>query len=338
MKRSSQGRPSWSKSWSTSGTGTLWVPSRRAVLSGMTAGAAALLIGCGSDGNSSSGGGTSTGGRGGSGGSGTGGRGGAGGAGGSGGSGGTGGADAGAADGAADAATAGADASVADGAADRFLESDGLLVAPDGSLVAVDSAAPAAPSLLCTRRAQQIVGPFPAANVQLDRADIRSDPADSNLVKSGVPLTVVLRVGSKGMLGCTPMKGAIVNAWQCDAAGVYASYSSQGTAKNQYLRGYQMTDGSGVVTFQTIYPGSYAGRCVHFHFSVRMSASQNFPNDAFVGQLYFPDEITDEVLMQTGYSARNRLRNAQDDYYKSDMLGTVTRMGAGYLAELELAV
>jgi protocatechuate 3,4-dioxygenase beta subunit len=208
---------------------------------------------------------------------------------------------------------------------------------PDGSMVAADGPA-SVPMLACTKRSAQIVGPYPAANVQLNRSDIRSDPADRNLVKPGVPLQVVIRVGAKAMLGCSPLKGAIVNAWQCDATGVYASYASQGTAANQYLRGWQATDDSGVVVFQTIYPGSYAGRCVHFHFSVRKDASQTFPDDAFVGQLYFPDAITDDVLLQSPYSNKNRVTNAQDAYYKSDMLGTVTRQGAGYLAELELAV
>jgi protocatechuate 3,4-dioxygenase beta subunit len=98
-----------------------------------------------------------------------------------------------------------------------------------------------------------------------------------------------------------------------------------------------MTDSAGVVVFQTIYPGSYVGRCVHTHFSVRM-ASQSFPDGGFVGQLYFPDDITTQVLMQPGYNSRDRVTNAQDGFYKSDMLGKVTREGNGYIAQLELAV
>jgi protocatechuate 3,4-dioxygenase beta subunit len=197
---------------------------------------------------------------------------------------------------------------------------------------------PIAPDLACTTRNQQIVGPYPAADVQLDRSDIRSDPADSNLVKPGVPLRVVIRVGSRNGADCLPMTGAVVNAWQCDAAGQYASYASLGTANNQFLRGYQVTDGAGVVEFQTIYPGSYAGRTVHFHFSVRMSPSITFPDGAFVGQLYFPDAVTDEVLMQAPYSSVGRLKNAEDSFYRDDMLGKVSRAGDGWLAQLELGV
>jgi protocatechuate 3,4-dioxygenase beta subunit len=174
--------------------------------------------------------------------------------------------------------------------------------------------------------------------VQLERSDIRSDPGDNNLVKPGVPLRVVIRVGSKNGAECLPMKGAVVNAWQCDAAGQYASYDSLGTAMNQFLRGYQLTDGSGVVEFQTIYPGSYPGRSVHVHFSVRMNPSISFPDGAFVGQLYFPDEVTDDVLMRPPYNSAGRLKNAQDAFYQDDMLGKVSRLGDGWLAQLELAV
>src|SRR5437764_12536545 len=38
----------------------------------------------------------------------------------------------------------------------------------------------------------------------------------------------------------------------------------------KFLRGYQITDGNGQVTFTTIYPGWYSGRAVHIHFMVRL--------------------------------------------------------------------
>jgi protocatechuate 3,4-dioxygenase beta subunit len=278
----------------------LWVPkpTRRTILSGAVSGAA-LLFGCGNEKSVTGGSGGSGGASGGNGGNG----------GGSGGS--SGGMDAGA---------------------------DGVVLDSDARPYA--DANPGVPDLACTTRNPQIVGPYPAADVQLQRSDIRSDPGDSNLVKPGVPLRVVIRVGRKNGAECLPMKGAVVNAWQCDATGQYASYAALGTASNQFLRGYQLTDGSGVVEFQTIYPGSYAGRTVHVHFSVRMSASVSYPNGAgaFVGQLYFPDDVTDEVLMRPPYSSAGRLKNAQDSFYSDDMLGAVSRTGDGWLAQLELAV
>jgi hypothetical protein len=242
-----------SNRWSKSETGGLWLPqpSRRTILSGAVGGVA-LLLGCGSEkpaktdgGDAGREGGADTGGPGGM--------------------------------------EAGVDGHV-DAGQDLALEAGqdlapdaGQDLAPDVTQNLVRDARedvvydlhPETASLECTERAQQIVGPYPAPGVQLERSDIRSDPGDNGLVKPGAPLRVVIRVGSKGDAGCRPLHGAVVNAWQCDATGQYASYTVLGTGMNMFLRGYQLTDASGVVEFQTIYPGSYPGRTVHIHFAVR---------------------------------------------------------------------
>ena len=324
MARSSNG-------WSRSADGALWVPTRRAVVSGVTAGAASLLLGCGQSGKGTPGAGGEGGSEmsGGTGGLGTGGRATGGMSGSTGGMTGTGGAG----DGTGGAGTGG----MGTGGAGTGGSGTGGAAGPDGGTMAGPDAQ-AGTELACTTRSEQIVGPFPAPNVQLNRADIRSDPGDNNLVKPGVPMKVVLKVGQKQGTRCVPMKGAVINIWQCDAGGLYSGYSSEGSGKNQFLRGYQMTDGSGVVEFTTIYPGSYSGRCVHNHFSVRMNGMVSFPSGGFVGQMYFPDEVTDEVLKMAPYKATGRTRNSQDGFYKKDMLATVTRMGGTWVAELELAV
>jgi protocatechuate 3,4-dioxygenase beta subunit len=299
----------------TSRFATVPKPTRRTILSGAVGGVT-LLFGCGKEKPVAGGSGGGGGGHAGAGGAGNGGAGGLG----------TGGAGGIAVD--AGAGGAGGSAYPGNDARDGAISSDSSL----------DPDAAGGPDLACTTRNPQIIGPYPAPDVQLNRSDIRSDPGDMNLVKAGVPLRVVIRVGSKSGASCLPMKGAVVNAWQCDAAGQYASYASLGTAMNQFLRGYQVTDGSGVVEFQTIYPGSYPGRSVHVHFSVRMNPTIAFPDGAFVGQLYFPDEVTDEILMQPPYSAVGRLKNAQDAFYSADMLGALSRTSDGWLAQLELGV
>jgi protocatechuate 3,4-dioxygenase beta subunit len=340
-----------SQKWSKSGSGRLWLPepNRRSVIAGGAASAAALLLGCGG-GSGGSGMGPSPEGRGSGGAPGTAGsRGGTAGAGpaGTGGAGpaGTGGgssaADAG---GASDAAAGTGGAKGTGGAMGTGGASGSDAAASDtgnggnGGMMASDAANTPSAGLKCTRRGEQIVGPFPASSVQLNRSDIRSDPANGNAVKPGVPLRLVIKVGKGSASACTPMANAVVNVWQCDAAGVYSAYASQGSAGKQFLRGYQTTDSTGTVEFVTIYPGSYSGRCVHIHFSVRMSPTVSFPSGGFVSQLYFPDEVTDEVLTQPGYNARGRTRNAQDGYYRRDVLVTPTKMAGGWLAELELAV
>jgi hypothetical protein len=69
-----------------------------------------------------------------------------------------------------------------------------------------------------------------------------------------------------------------------------------------------------------------------------MSPSVIFPDGAFVGQLYFPDAVTDEVLLRPPYASAGRTKNAQDGFYKDDMLATMSRTSDGWLAQLELGV
>ena len=104
----------------------------------------------------------------------------------------------------------------------------------------------------------------------LNRSDITSDPSDGS-VAEGVPLRLTIGVYQAGADVCEPVSGAIVDVWQCDAFGVYSDVSGLGIESlgRKFLRGFQVTDDSGVVEFQTIYPGWYMGRTVHIHFKVR---------------------------------------------------------------------
>ena len=61
----------------------------------------------------------------------------------------------------------------------------------------------------------------------------------------------------------TPVSGANVEIWQCDATGNYSEYGSRTT--QTYLRGIQTTDARGQVNFTTVYPGWYQGRATHPH-------------------------------------------------------------------------
>ena len=104
----------------------------------------------------------------------------------------------------------------------------------------------------CVVTPEQMEGPF-FTDVRLNRSDIRSDPADKS-IKEGVPLVLTLRVAAVGNAGCTPLAGATVDVWHCDAVGVYSD-SGGNTAGRKFLRGHQVTDANGSVRFTTIYPG-----------------------------------------------------------------------------------
>ncbi len=53
----------------------------------------------------------------------------------------------------------------------------------------------------------------------------------------------------------------------CDREGRYSLYSEDATEQN-YLRGVQVADDTGTLTFTTIFPACYPGRWPPFHFEV----------------------------------------------------------------------
>jgi len=89
------------------------------------------------------------------------------------------------------------------------------------------------------------------------RSDIRSSFGGLSGTADGVPLTIVLSIVAAST--CEVLAGRAVYRWHCDRPGRYSVYSSGATNQN-YLRGVQEADASGTVTFQSIFPGCYAGR------------------------------------------------------------------------------
>jgi protocatechuate 3,4-dioxygenase beta subunit len=122
------------------------------------------------------------------------------------------------------------------------------------------------PTSVCVVRPEMTVGPY-FVDEKLNRADIRGD-------RTGTELQLTLRVYSVGS-SCTPLVGAFVDIWHCDAAGLYSDVAAEGTAGQTFLRGYQVTDSNGVVNFTTIYPGWYTSRAVHIHFKIRDALTTN---------------------------------------------------------------
>lgn len=165
----------------------------------------------------------------------------------------------------------------------------------------------------CLVSPEQTEGPF-FVDEKLNRSDIKVDPA-SGSISSGVPLGLVLQVNQLVNNSCTPLSGATVDVWHCDALGAYsdvrdnAARSAGDTRGKKFLRGYQMTDAQGKVEFQTIYPGWYEGRTVHVHYMVRtdLAAGQEFTS-----QLFFDEAITDQVHSQSPYSQKGRRDTTND--------------------------
>src|SRR6266542_1880879 len=77
---------------------------------------------------------------------------------------------------------------------------------------------PVVPS--CIARPEQTEGPY-FVDERLNRSDIRSDPSEG-VLKPGAPLLLALAVARVRGRGCTPLAGAQVDLWHCDADGTYS--------------------------------------------------------------------------------------------------------------------
>ena len=223
----------------------------------------------------------------------------------------------------------------------------------------------------CVLAPELTEGPY---YIELDK--VRSDITEG---RSGAPLKLGITVVDA--TSCKPVKDAAVDIWHCDASGEYSGFgSASGSTEmpagagppsgapppggpagapppggpagapggrqaainsERFLRGTQLTDASGVCTFQTIYPGWYTGRAVHIHFKVRTDSLE------FTSQLFFTDEMNDHVF--TTYSPyRERSRPAPDttdstdNIYGSDgsslLLSPVSDGNGGFSADFSVGV
>jgi protocatechuate 3,4-dioxygenase beta subunit len=179
---------------------------------------------------------------------------------------------------------------------------------------------------------------------RLNRSDVRSDTnglASPN-PRPGLPLTLEFAVQASSAGACTPLQGAQVDIWHCDASGLYSEVGS--TAGQNFLRGYQVTDSSGIARFTTIYPGWYSGRAVHIHVKVRLFDASNNTTTEATTQVFFDDAVTDSVYANVSpYSSRpNRdTRNSADGIYGNQTVLLLALEGgnsSGYAANISLGV
>lgn len=101
------------------------------------------------------------------------------------------------------------------------------------------------------------------------RSDIRASFISSTTVAGGAKVTLTLTLVNVNAT-CAPLAGYAIYLWHCDRQGNYSLYTA---STESYLRGVQVTDASGQVTFTTIFPGCYDGRWPHIHFEVFSSLS-----------------------------------------------------------------
>jgi protocatechuate 3,4-dioxygenase beta subunit len=146
-----------------------------------------------------------------------------------------------------------------------------------------------------------------------------------------------------------PLPGLAVYLWHCNAGGGYSMYSPGITGQN-YLRGVQVTDANGEVTFTTIVPGCYPGRWPHMHFEIYRSIAlaTSGTNAARVSQLALPQSVCSAVYAQSQLypgSAQNlsQITLDGDNVFGNDggvlQVATTTGDNAnGYAATLDVGV
>ncbi len=160
---------------------------------------------------------------------------------------------------------------------------------------------------VCLLQKEVTEGPF-----YIDPKLLRSDITEG---KSGLPMQLRLQVVTAD---CVPVVGARVDVWHCDASGVYSGVQNMGdggdTAGQTFLRGTQLTDNAGIVTFQTVFPGWYRGRTTHVHYRVFLDAQT-----VLTSQIFFDETVNAEI------SAEHR---AYDRQVPRDMLNADAGDGA----------
>lgn len=202
--------------------------------------------------------------------------------------------------------------------------------ATDNVVVAASPAA-TTPSAATSASALQAIpeetaGPYPGdgsngVNVLKDsgivRSDIRASFGSSTTVAKGVPTTIKLTMVNAS--GGAPLPGAAVYIWHCDASGLYSLYS-QGATDQNYLRGVQEADVSGVVTFTSIFPGCYAGRWPHIHFEVYPTIADATSASSLLAtsQLALTEEASAAVYAGAGYP--NSTQNLSQVSLATDMV------------------
>ncbi|MGW0706634.1 intradiol ring-cleavage dioxygenase [Streptomyces sp. NPDC002643] len=189
----------------------------------------------------------------------------------------------------------------------------------------------------------------------IDADKLRRDVTED---KEGIPLT--LRVKVIDSETCRPVRDAAVDIWHCDAGGVYSGYEDMGnggggpaptgepptdaptgtptgpppggghqepTDDTRYLRGTWRTDRHGFVTFKTIFPGWYRGRCVHIHVKVHVNgewtdAGYEGGNTCHTGQFFFDEESVLASAAVEPYVSNTAERTTLDEDTIYDGTGT----------------
>lgn len=181
----------------------------------------------------------------------------------------------------------------------------------------------------CASTPSETEGPFPTKSPSsLVLQDIRSD-------RAGLPMVINIAIQNKNA-SCAGLAGAFVDIWHCDKDGYYSEYGGTGMQSANFtsvhfLRGRQTTNASGLVSFQSIFPGWYSGRAPHIHVHIYDASGKSL----LVTQIAFPTDVCDTVYTTaTNFYTRGKqdTSNARDNVF-SDSIATEMSVVTGSVSD-----
>jgi protocatechuate 3,4-dioxygenase beta subunit len=206
----------------------------------------------------------------------------------------------------------------------------------------------------CPRSPSEDLGPFAADGSSgpdalglpgIVRKDLRPSLKPGGGQAGGVPLRITLTVRQSAK-GCAGYLGAAVYVWHCDRDGLYSMYP--GAPGESYLRGIQIAEYDGTVSFTSVFPGAEAGRWPHLHVAVypdeRAATSGGHP--VLATQLPLPEVICRLVYGTKLYgTSAKRLAKAtmtKDPAFADGVAGQIPKVAGnvrtGFTAEASLTV
>ncbi|WP_159622610.1 intradiol ring-cleavage dioxygenase [Ruania rhizosphaerae] len=179
------------------------------------------------------------------------------------------------------------------------------------------------------------------------RSDITTSIGESSGVAEGVPMTLDLTIVDLADDGA-PFEGVAVYVWHCTREGGYSMYS-EGVTEENFLRGVQIADEAGLVSYTSIFPACYDGRWPHIHFEVYPDQENitDVANVIATSQVALPQDVCETVYAEAGYEASvdnlARVSLDSDNVFSDDggasQLATVTGdVAAGYTVTLTVGV
>jgi protocatechuate 3,4-dioxygenase beta subunit len=180
----------------------------------------------------------------------------------------------------------------------------------------------------CSATDAETEGPFPTKSPStLVKTDIRSD-------RTGVAFTITITIQDKNN-SCAALEGAYVDIWHCDKDGYYSEYGGTSMQTVDYtavhfLRGRQVTNSDGQVSFVSIFPGWYQSRATHIHVHIYSASGSSL----LVTQIGFPESSNSAVVLVNASTANGYTKgmsgytyNASDSVFTDSIdneIATVT--------------